>query len=153
MRHRWSISVATVIAAAVLGGPIASRLLAQSPTSHAGAPAFASATVTPNAGHSKARAAGFESGGRFTAVNASLYVLVVTAYRGVWPPQAIPALQILGGPDWTGIDGFDVDARAPNDAPGSDATDVENAVGDRFALKAIQNATPSHVSAGPGQKE
>ena len=66
----------------------------------AGPAKFQSLAISAEGVNHDARSAAFEEGGRFTAINASLYVLIVTAYRGVWPPQEIPAKQPVSDPVW-----------------------------------------------------
>ena len=100
------------------------------------APAFESATLKPVGVNHEPRTAAFGFDGTFTARNASLSVLIVTAFRGVWPPQEIPALQVTGGPDWLGLEGFDVEARAAGNAPRSQMQEMlKTLLAERFALK------------------
>jgi hypothetical protein len=103
-----------------------------------------------------ARSAAFEEGGRFMAVNASLHVLIVTAYRGVWPPQDTPALQVLDGPDWLGTEGFTIAALAPAGssrpemhAEGAARRSVRSEGAPRSASVAdVPASTPSPINSG-----
>jgi uncharacterized protein (TIGR03435 family) len=117
--------------------PIALALAITAALTAAGPPKFQSVAIGAEGVNHNARSASFEEGGRFTAINASLHVLIVTAYRGVWPPQETPALQVLGGPDWLGTEGFTIAALAP---AGSSRPEMQQMLktllADRFGLKA-----------------
>ncbi len=83
------------------------------------------------------RKAGFQSGGKFTAVNASLHMLVIAAYRGAWPLETgSSALKVDGGDLWTRTDGYDVEAIAQGD-PSLDEMEqmLRTVLVERFALK------------------
>jgi uncharacterized protein (TIGR03435 family) len=85
------------------------------------------------------RTVSFQSGrftAGFTAVNASLHMLLDAAYRGASPPQVGPVFKVLGGPDWTTTDGFDIDATAQGDPP-LDQMELmlRTLLTDRFALR------------------
>jgi uncharacterized protein (TIGR03435 family) len=103
----------------------------------AGPPKFQTVAIGAEGVNHNARSASFEEGGRFTAINASLHVLIVTAYRGVWPPQETPALQVLGGPDWLGTEGFTIAALAPAGSSRPEMQEMlKTLLADRFGLKA-----------------
>jgi uncharacterized protein (TIGR03435 family) len=102
----------------------------------AGPAKFQSVAIGAEGVNHNTRSAAFEEGGRFTAVNASLHVLIVTAYRGVWPPQETPALQVLGGPDWLGTEGFTIAALAPAGSSRPAMQEMlKTLLADRFGLK------------------
>jgi uncharacterized protein (TIGR03435 family) len=154
---RKSRLIGAVGIVAVIGG-IAGVVAAQAPAT----PAFQTASITPGQGYRynltqfnnqfllsdqpplsmlqpapPARTASFQSGGRFTAVNASLYTLLDAAYRGASPPLEGPALKVSGGPDWTRADSFDIDATAQGDPPLNQMERMlRTLLADRFALKA-----------------
>jgi uncharacterized protein (TIGR03435 family) len=88
------------------------------------------------------RTAGFQPGGRFTAVNASLHMLIIAAYRGSWPlPTESPLLTVEGGDAWTRTDGFDIEAKAQGD-PSLDEMEqmLRTVLIEQFVLKAHEVA-------------
>jgi uncharacterized protein (TIGR03435 family) len=112
-------------------------------------PAFEVASVKPNLSRSVAgpdgRALGGANittqGGRFTAQNASLHLLVSLAY-------GMPEYLISGGPRWMRSDKFNVDAKAPSDASeGATMLMLRSLLADRFQLALHHETTqmPSHV--------
>ena len=116
-----------LLGAVILG---ATALAAQTP------PAFEVASVKPNASGASATASYVQPGGRYTAINVTLRMLMKTAYQ-------IHETQIVDGPGWIDVDRFDVSARAA-EAP-SAAAFIERArlmlrpmLADRFKL-ALRN--------------
>ena len=77
-------------------------------------PAFEVASVKPNKSGDGRVVMLSQPGGRFTATNVTLQMLISTAY-GI--PQPLPNFQILAGPDWIRSDRFDIVAKAPEDTP------------------------------------
>src|ERR1019366_5922831 len=105
---------------------------------------FAGVITTPvdplvnRAPGSVTRTAGFQPGGKFTAVNASLHMLVIAAYRGAWPlPTGSSLLTVEGGDAWTRTDGFDIEANAQGD-PSLDEMEqmLRTVLVEQFVLKA-----------------
>ena len=152
-RVLWTVGIVA------LAGSVAGVLAAQTPATPA-TPAFETVSIKQGQGYSydlplmtpwqtiasplsmvlprpPTRTASFQSGGRFTAVNASLYTLLDAAYRGASPPLVGPAFKVLGGPDWTRTDSFDIGATAPGDPP-LDQMELmlRTLLTQRFALKA-----------------
>jgi uncharacterized protein (TIGR03435 family) len=80
-------------------------LTAQTPVS----PAFESASIKPNTSSDQTSSSVVQPGGRYSATNATLRMLVQTAY-GVHDDQ------IVGGPTWTHSARFDVVAKAEGNA-------------------------------------
>jgi uncharacterized protein (TIGR03435 family) len=69
-------------------------------------PTFEVASVRPNKTGDGRVMLGLQPGGRFTATNVPLRLLIRQAYE-------IQEFQIVGGPNWLGSDRFDVVAKAP----------------------------------------
>ena len=86
------------LAAAALG---VSALAAQTP----GAPAFEVASIKQNVSGAEGTASYVLPGGRYTATNVTLRMLMKTAYQ-------VHGTQIVDGPGWIDVDRFDVSARA-----------------------------------------
>ena len=86
------------LAAAALG---VSALAAQTP----GVPAFEVATIRQNVSGAEATASYVQPGGRYTATNVTLRMLMKTAYQ-------VHDTQIVDGPGWIDVDRFDVSAKA-----------------------------------------
>jgi uncharacterized protein (TIGR03435 family) len=76
-------------------------------------PAFEVAAIRPHDPADQQTMMVAQPGGRFTAKNIPLRMLIRTAYR-------LQNDQILGGPDWVGSTGFDIIAKAEGNAPPSD---------------------------------
>jgi uncharacterized protein (TIGR03435 family) len=100
------LAVAGPVAVGVLTSP---RLAAQS-TAPAQASsetsAFEAASVKPNTSGNGPIQVGVQPGGRFSATNVPLRMLVRLAYN-------LQDYQIVGGPDWLASDHFDIAAKAP----------------------------------------
>lgn len=98
------ISAAYLAFAAV---PLAASLLAagQAP------PQFEVASVKPNKSGDGRVMIGVQPGGRFTATNVPLRLLIRNAYQ-------LQDFQIIGAPDWLSSDRFDIAAKAENDDAG-----------------------------------
>jgi uncharacterized protein (TIGR03435 family) len=92
-------------ACAAFAGPLClpgSSLDAQTPA----AAAFEVASVKPNKSADGRVMLGLQPGGRFTATNVPLRMLLRQAFN-------VQEFQIVGAPDWAGSDRFDVVAKAP----------------------------------------
>ena len=91
----------------------------------------------------------FVGGGRFEIRKATIVDLV----RFGWNVQPD---KIAGGPDWTGVDRFEILAKAPLGASSADLrTMLQNLLADRFALKLHNDIKPmpAHALAlAPGKK-
>ena len=83
--------------------PAHSLLQAQTPAT----PAFEVASVRPNKSGDGRVMIGIQPGGRFTATNVPLRMLIRQAYN-------LQDFQIVGGPGWIGSDRFDIAAKAPD---------------------------------------
>ena len=68
-------------------------------------PAFEVASIKPNVSGAPGTASYVQPGGRYTAINVTLRMLIKTAYQ-------IHDTQIVDGPGWMDIDRFDVSATA-----------------------------------------
>ena len=80
----------------------------------AGNPTFEVASVKPNKSGDGRVSMLSQPGGRFTATNVTLQMLISTAYGTAQP---LPAFQMVGGPAWIRSDRFDIVAKAPGDTP------------------------------------
>jgi len=90
--------------------------------------AFEVASVKPNTSGSGSSRTSSLPGGGIVAVNNSVRQLIVTAYK-------IKNRQLTGGPDWINTDRFDVEARAPENAPSDQVSTMLKALlADRFQL-------------------
>src|SRR5215831_194090 len=93
---RFILSVSAIVAAVI---PLAS----QTPTQQK--PSFEVASIKPNVSGDLRVSLGTQAGGRFTATNVSLKMLITNAYH-------VFNFQVLGGPDWINKDRWDVLAKA-----------------------------------------
>jgi uncharacterized protein (TIGR03435 family) len=75
-----------------------------------GGPTFEVASVKPNKSGQPFVSFGIQPGGRFTATNVPLRLLIRNAYQ-------IQDFQVVGGPAWISSDRFDVIAKAEGDIP------------------------------------
>jgi uncharacterized protein (TIGR03435 family) len=76
--------------------------------------------------------AGAREGDRWRATNATLRLLIQSAYRGEFPMTG----QIIGGPDWMEADRFDVMASMPQGTTAPDMIAmVRTMLAERFALR------------------
>src|SRR5262245_34566325 len=103
--------------------PVVARQ-APSPGSQAALPQFEVASVKQNRSGENRVMIGVQPGGRFTATNVTLRMLIRNAYQ-------LQDFQITGGPNWLVEDRFDIVAKA----------EAGDAVGDPF--RAEQNGQPS----------
>jgi bla regulator protein blaR1 len=136
--------VVTTAAALVVGTFGASSVRAQGPASlHATAavPEFEAASVKPNKAGGPF-GIGFQPGGRFSATNVTLRMLISAGYG---TPQPLPLFQVLGGPAWLDTDRFDVVAKAaanPQPGPAGPPPEmflmIQKLLADRFQL-AVHN--------------
>ena len=99
-------------------------------------PRFEVASVKPSpppTGSAMGIFAGAREGDRWRAANATLRLLIQSAYRGEFPMTG----QIIGGPDWMENDRFDVMASMP---PGTTSPEmiamVRSLLAERFGLRA-----------------
>lgn len=81
-------------------------------------PAFAVASIKRNASNWSEPAqhpmgVGYRPGGRLTATNASLRLLIQFAYAAHDSPHSLPLLasQVVGGPAWINSPGYDIEAK------------------------------------------
>ena len=98
--------------------------------------AFDVVSVKPNVSGDERSASYVQPGGRYTASNATVRMLIKTAY-GVHDDQ------IVGGPDWIGTARFDVTAKAADTTPSASAFRdmarlmLRRALEDRFQLALV----------------
>ena len=123
----------------VAGGVNATRLRAQSPASTK-PPAFEVASIKPNKSGDGRIGSMVQPGGRFTATNVTLGLLLGQAYRlqggrGGGPGGANP--QILNAPGWVNSDRFDIVAKADaNMTPDQFPELLKSLLVERFKLAA-----------------
>lgn len=114
------------IVSAVVGA--ATLLSAQNP----GSPSFEVASVKPHGSVDQTSSSVVQPGGRYTATNATLRMLMRTAY-GAHDDQ------IVGGPNWTTSERFDIVGKAEGNRPTSTFRDqarlmLRQLLADRFKL-------------------
>jgi len=93
-------------------------------------PAFQAASIKPyvQQGEPFNRSLRPMPGGRLTAHNAPVVMLVQNAYR-------LQAYQIVGGPDWTNSDGYDIEAKPDHEAGTAEVWQMlQTLLADRFKL-------------------
>jgi len=104
---------------------VAAPLFAQAPTR----PSFDVASVKPNKTGDVRFTITSLAGGRFLATNASLKMLITTAY-------GVRDSEIAGGPNWIDTDKFDVEAKTVGTIPaGQMCLMLQSLLEDRFQLK------------------
>jgi bla regulator protein blaR1 len=96
--------VVTIVGALIVGSLDAQALHAQSTSVNS---TFDVASVRLNKSGDGATTLGFQQGGRFKAVNETVWRLIGEAYA---MPQQLPRFRIIGGPQWIDADRFDVEA-------------------------------------------
>jgi uncharacterized protein (TIGR03435 family) len=130
-------AVAGPLAAGVVSAP---RLRAQAPAADAKPPTFEVASIKPNKSGDGRIGSMVQPGGRFTATNISLGMLLGQAYRlqggrGGGPNSPNP--QIVNAPGWVNSDRFDIVAKADtNVAPDQFPELLKSLLLDRFKLAA-----------------
>jgi uncharacterized protein (TIGR03435 family) len=100
---------------------------------NAGTPAFEVVSVKRNVSGEQASSSIVQPGGRYSATNMTLRMLLKTAY-------SVHDDQIAGGPDWLDSDRFDIIAKAATDRPTNVFRDearvmLRSALTDRFGLE------------------
>ena len=94
-----------VVAPAAFGVTNQSRLRAQAPQAPANGPAFEVASIKPNNSGDGTVMLQQQPGGRFTATNIPLRLLIRNAYQ-------LQDFQIVGGPSWIGSERYNIVAKA-----------------------------------------
>ena len=122
----------TLSCAAVAAG-VLSMVTGQGPAraqAPAGNPAFEVASVRPNKSGDGRVMLGVQPGGRFTATNVPLKMLLRQAYN-------VQDFQVVGGPAWLASDRFDVVAKAAEEGINFETMRplVRSLLADRFKLK------------------
>jgi uncharacterized protein (TIGR03435 family) len=102
--------------------------------------AFEVASVKPTVGREPVSVA-FQPGGRFRAINADVFSLIALSYaRGLLP--FFPS-QIVGAPDWTRLERYDITAKVSDQLAATDAAGlqaklpalIQTLLEDRFKLR------------------
>jgi uncharacterized protein (TIGR03435 family) len=134
MRNALTSKTVLIAAAAIVAADATNelRLAAQSQTPDAKPPAFEVASIKPHKSGDQASSIMVQPGGRYTATNATLRLLVRTAY-GAHDDQ------IVGGPNWTSSERFDVIGKAEGNPPTTTFRDqarlmLRQLLADRFKL-------------------
>jgi len=117
--QRAYVAAATMAAFALAGAGVLSRAHVRAQEQSTAPPAFEVASVKPNnSGDGRVLFAN-QPGGRFTATNVTLKLLIRNAYQ-------LQDFQIIGGPNWIASDHFDIVAKAeeglPPEAPNPNRT-------------------------------
>src|SRR5688572_29646392 len=128
MRRIAGLRMAPILA---LAAALAAPLLAQEPA----AETFEVASVRINQTGDRTSYTDTEPGGRFIATNMPLRTLITSAYD-------LRSFELIGAPDWTGAERFDIVARAAREfgpaAPGRPDPDklmLRSLLANRFALR------------------
>jgi uncharacterized protein (TIGR03435 family) len=112
------------------------RVRAQTPTVDAKPPAFEVASIKPNKSGDGRIGVGFAPGGRFTANNITLGVLLGQAYR-LQGGRGNNNPQILNAPGWISSDHFDIVAKADANVPPDQFPElIKSLLIERFKLAA-----------------
>jgi bla regulator protein BlaR1 len=98
--------VAAVVAPIVFGLMNAPLSRAQAPAPVSPTPSFEVASIKPDKSGGPGMGIMFQPGGRFTAKNISLKMLIRVAYH-------VQDFQITGGPPWLASDRYDIEAKSP----------------------------------------
>jgi len=107
---KFSNSAAAAIAGSLILGWAAQSMYAQTGASTAGRLVFDVASIRPSKNTTNGNVVEIAPGGqRFTATNAPLKLLVMTAYD-------VNVRQVAGGPGWLNSEFFDVEAKAEHPA-------------------------------------
>ena len=110
--------ILTMAGLAFMGELKTSHFSAQSPapgqnsSAAAASPTFEVASVKPNKSGEPFVSLGIQPGGRFTATNVPLRLLIRNAYQ-------IQDFQLIGAPEWVNSDRFNIVAKAEGDVPPS----------------------------------
>jgi len=114
---RGTLTPVLVLVAAGAGALVAPLRGQNERASGQPAPAFEAASVKPN--RSGEQRSGFATpANRFVATNVELHELIAWAYGEPGPPPELrPDFQMSGGPAWSTIDRFDVEATTGSDVP------------------------------------
>ena len=125
IRSPLSRFVSATAVVVVLNAP---WLCAQSASPGADTPSFEVASIKPNNSGSPMVMMVPQPGGRFTATNVSVRMLILNAYQ-------LPFFRVEGGPDWIQSDRFDVAAKAEGDPPPDQMRlMLQKLLADRFKL-------------------
>jgi uncharacterized protein (TIGR03435 family) len=106
----WSLTLALVVVVTV--GGLAANVIAQTMAVAEPKPKFEVASVRENTSGSNQVSISTQPGGRFTAVNMPLVILMRSAYR-------LQDSQLVGAPGWTETSRYDITAKAEGDIPPS----------------------------------
>ena len=129
-----SLAMAVVVAGVVIAATF--TVLAQDSSPTEPAVKFEVAAVRPNTSGSNQVSMGIQPGGRFTAVNMPLVMLIRSAYR-------LQETQLVGAPDWIRNERFDITAKGegefasavPGGPPARQQLMLRSLLEERFKLK------------------
>jgi uncharacterized protein (TIGR03435 family) len=105
MTNTRQSTTVTLIAMAIGGSILYAGTTAQTPASAQALPQFEVASIKPNKSDDGRVMIAAQPGGRFTATNVPLKLLIRNAYQ-------LQDFQIFGGPDWISTERFDIVAKA-----------------------------------------
>ena len=108
------------------------------------------ASVKPSVGDG-APGVAFEPGGRFRAVHADVFSLIALSFAN--GPRALSSAEIVGAPDWTRAEHYDINAKVsdelaasdPNGLPAKLPSLVRELLQDRFKLAVHRERRDSQV--------
>ena len=130
---RRGVIVAGVSGVLALGGVLLSAQQAppavSTPAADAPSRSFEVASVKPNTANDNRTMIGFQPGGRYSAVGAPLRFIIRNAFR-------VQESQLLGLPEWTRTERFDITAKAdvPNPTPEMMSEMLRSLLIERFKL-------------------
>jgi uncharacterized protein (TIGR03435 family) len=112
--------------------------------------AFEVASVKPSIGDG-APGVAFEPGGRFRAVHADVFSLIALSFAN--GPRALSSSEIVGAPDWTRAEHYDINAKVSDELAASDPNGlsaklpalVRTLLQDRFKLAVHRERRDSQV--------
>jgi uncharacterized protein (TIGR03435 family) len=126
----FSCSLAVISTLVLVGLISAQQTRPQSPAAPVARPAFEVASIKPNtSGTNMVRIMAPPNGGRLTATNISLRMLITYAYK-------IRNFELTGGPAWMDSERYDITAKAEDGANGQDHLQLmtRTLLEDRFRL-------------------
>jgi uncharacterized protein (TIGR03435 family) len=125
--------------------PVSSAIRAQTPAPTRTV-SFDAATVKLNTSGSERGDDEVTAGGRYMATNLSLRFLIRFAYARSPRSRGLEPFEVSGGPDWTALDRFDVEAVAGRDVSLSELRAMlQTLLIERFKLRTHYETRPSAV--------
>ncbi|HEY1305268.1 MAG TPA: M56 family metallopeptidase [Vicinamibacterales bacterium] len=141
--NAWTNAAVSVVAALVIVVPVGSGILRAAPRVTAqvaiesSPAAFEAASVKVNKSGLEQAFDSIQPGGRYTATNMALVVLIRLAYERSPRSRGLEPFEVAGGPKWIATDRFDVNATAGRDVSLTEMRSMlRTLLADRFRVKA-----------------